>query len=300
MSEPDELFTLRNLFWLGNFQAAINEANKLNRIPAKLQTEKQDFIYRSYLALGQYNLVLGEVKDAATTPISLKAIKLLANYFANPATKEKVLSELSDYSTSDPGALFADKTFAFIYASMCMYDDNIKESLRIISLSNPSGIELKSLTIQIYLRMDRLDLAQGILKSLKSSDEDHVLTMLATAWIHLYTGSAKAQESSYIYDELIDKYGGSAMLLNGLAVSKMHQAQFDEAEQLLQDALTKAPGDADTLANLIVVGNHLQRPADVIARNISQLSAKSPNHPLLASVAVFEGAFDRVSASLKV
>jgi hypothetical protein len=35
--------------------------------------------------------------------------------------------------------------------------------------------------------MDRLDLAQQVLKTLKSSDEDHVLTMLATAWIHLST-----------------------------------------------------------------------------------------------------------------
>lgn len=58
------------------------------------------------------------------------------------------------------------------------------------------------------------------------------------------------------------------MLLNGVAVAKIHQAQYEEAEQLLQEALTKAPGDADTLANLIVVGYHLNRPADVISRNM--------------------------------
>lgn len=32
-----------------------------------------------------------------------------------------------------------------------------------------------------------------------------------------------SKDASYIFEELIDKYGGSAMLLNGLAVSKMHQ-----------------------------------------------------------------------------
>ena len=47
----------------------MNEANKLTRIPAKLQTEKQEFIYRSYLALGQYNLVLNEIKDTSATPL---------------------------------------------------------------------------------------------------------------------------------------------------------------------------------------------------------------------------------------
>jgi hypothetical protein len=35
--------------------------------------------------------------------------------------------------------------------------------------------------------MDRLDLAQQQLKLLKASDEDHVLTNLATAWTQLYT-----------------------------------------------------------------------------------------------------------------
>jgi Flp pilus assembly protein TadD len=52
-------------------------------------------------------------------------------------------------------------------------------------------------------------------------------------------GGSKAQEAAYTYEELIDKYGGSALLLSGLAVAKMHQNQFEEAETLLQEALTK-------------------------------------------------------------
>jgi coatomer protein complex subunit epsilon len=74
--EPDELYTLRNLFWLGNFQLAINEANSLSRIPAALHPERDEFVYRSYLALGQHNIVLSEVKDAPSTPIGSFNIKL--------------------------------------------------------------------------------------------------------------------------------------------------------------------------------------------------------------------------------
>lgn len=47
------------------------------------------------------------------------------------------------------------------------------------------------------------------------------------------------QEAAYIYDELIDKYGSSPVLLNGLAVSKMHLAQWEEAETALKEAITK-------------------------------------------------------------
>ena len=44
----------------------------------------------------------------------------------------------------------------------------------------------------------------------------------------------------------------------------MHQQQYDEAESYLQEALTKAPSDPDSLANLIVasqVGPILTLPA---------------------------------------
>ena len=48
-----------------------------------------------------------------------------------------------------------------------------------------------------------------------------------------------AQDASYIYEELIDKYGGSPLLLNGLAVAKMQQGLFEEAETFLQQDLLK-------------------------------------------------------------
>lgn len=61
MSEPDDLFTLRNHFWLGSYQLAIAEGSGLGRLPEALRVERDEFIYRSYLALGQFSIVLGEV-----------------------------------------------------------------------------------------------------------------------------------------------------------------------------------------------------------------------------------------------
>lgn len=62
MSEPDDLFTLRNHFWLGSYQLAIAEGSGLSRLPENLRIERDEFIYRSYIALGQYSVVLGEVR----------------------------------------------------------------------------------------------------------------------------------------------------------------------------------------------------------------------------------------------
>lgn len=65
MSEPDDLFTLRNHFWLGSYQLAIAEGSGLGRLPDSLRIERDEFIYRSYVALGQYSIVLNEVRVGA-------------------------------------------------------------------------------------------------------------------------------------------------------------------------------------------------------------------------------------------
>lgn len=42
----DELYTLRNRYWLGNFQLAIIEGNNLNRLSDELKVERDEFVYR--------------------------------------------------------------------------------------------------------------------------------------------------------------------------------------------------------------------------------------------------------------
>lgn len=43
-----------------------------------------------------------------------------------------------------------------------------------------------ALLVQLYLKIDRVDLAQKLVKSMKAVDEDSVLTMLSNAWTTLY------------------------------------------------------------------------------------------------------------------
>jgi hypothetical protein len=100
-------------------------------------------------------------------------------------------------------------------------------------------------------------------------------------------------DASNIYDDLSEKYGASIMLTVGLAVSKMHQGLWEEAETHLQQALTKVSfisssilifpsllqdsSNPDSLANMITVSYHLERPAEVINRMIRSLIFSSFN-----------------------
>jgi hypothetical protein len=50
-------------------QQAVNEANGLNRLPAALVSEKEEYVFRCYLAQGQYRIISSEIKDKPTKSI---------------------------------------------------------------------------------------------------------------------------------------------------------------------------------------------------------------------------------------
>ncbi len=60
MTEPDELYTLRAQYWLGHYQMALDEAKSIMRRPMSpaLKQEREEFVQRCYIALGQYEKVI--------------------------------------------------------------------------------------------------------------------------------------------------------------------------------------------------------------------------------------------------
>lgn len=294
MAESEELFTVRTYFWIGNYQGAINEANGMTKLKPPVAAEKDEWVYRCYIGLGQYGVVIGEVNDSSATPVGKRALRLLAAYYDNYETKENVFSKLQEWLSD--AAFNQNRTVRMVAATIYLNEDNHKDAFKI--LKDPTNLEHHAMLVELYLKMFRSDLAEKQLKVMKGIDEDAVLTMLATAQVNLAPNSTKIQDAIYIYEELIDKYGGTLFLLNGIAVAKMQMGLFEEAESALQDSLTKNTSDADTIANLIIVSHHLDRPQEVINRYMNQLRAKAPWHDLVSSVDNFNQSFDRVAATL--
>ncbi|KAL2341612.1 hypothetical protein Fmac_009552 [Flemingia macrophylla] len=285
MATPDHLFNLRNNFYLGAYQAAIN-SSEVSNLSQDDAVERESLVHRCYIALGQLQFVISEINDSAPTP--LQAVKLLALYFSSPDNKESAIASLKDW-LADP-AIGSNATLRLVAGLVFLHENDFNEALK---YTNAGGtMELHALNVQIFIKMHRSDYAERQLRIMQQIDEDHTLTQLANAWLDLAVGGAKIQEAYLIFQDLSERYQSTSLLLNGKAVCCMHMGNFDEAETLLVEALNKARDarDPETLANLVVCCLHLGKPSN---KSFSQLKLSHPDHVLVKRVSSAEESFDR-------
>lgn len=288
MAAPDHLFNLRNNFYLGAYQAAINNSDLPNLSPDDA-VERDCIVYRSYIALGSYQLVISEIDDSAAT--ALQAVKLLALYLSSPDNKESTISSLKEWLVDS--AIGSNSTLRLIAGSIFMHEEDFNEALK---HTNAGGtMELHALNVQIFLKMHRSDYAERQLRIMQQTDEDHTLTQLANAWLNLAVGGSKIQEAYLIFQDFSEKYPMTGLILNGKAVACMQMGQFDEAETLLLEALNKDAKDPETLANLVVCSLHLGKSS---SRYLSQLKLSSPDHILVKRASSAEDNFERAVATV--
>ena len=74
----DDLWSVKNAFYLGCHQQAISEALSAGGLAEPSQTLSKYYMYRAYVEQAQYRMVLDEVQHDA--PPALQAVKLLASY----------------------------------------------------------------------------------------------------------------------------------------------------------------------------------------------------------------------------
>jgi len=287
MADSDVLFELRNYFVLGNYQAAINEGNNTHPRNEKDKLEKDSYVYRSYIAQGNYKIVLDEIQNSA--PPALQAIRLLATYLSSDNNKDVALVTIKQWLAD--GLATNNQIFQLVAGIIYFHEQNFEEAMKCLHQTN--SVEGLGLLVQTYLRIDRVDLAEKELKVMNSIDEDATATQLATAWVFTALGAEKLQEAFFIFKELADKYGTCVQLLNGQAVCNISLKKFEAAEALLLEALEKSPKDADTISNLIACYLHMKKPAEIVNRYVNQLKTGSPNHPWVLGVKTAEESFER-------
>jgi len=288
MADTDILFDVRNNFLLGNYQGCINEANNVNPRSDRDRVERDTYVYRSYIAQGNYQIVLDEVESAAHP--SLQAVKLLATYLSSESNKEIAMVTVKEWMGDGESA--NNPHLQLVAGTIYLHEQLYEDAMRVLHQS--SSLEGSALMIQTYLKIDRLDLAEKELLNMRKQDEDATATQLATAWIYTLGGD-KVQDGFYIFKELADKYGATSTLLNGLAVCSLHMKKFEQAEQFLMDAIEKNSKDAETLTNIITCYLQLKKAPEQVNRYINQLKTGSPHHAWVVGLKNAEESFDRAS-----
>ncbi|KAG0162232.1 hypothetical protein DFQ28_001220 [Apophysomyces sp. BC1034] len=296
MDEESILFGIRNLFALGNYQSVINDvssAKGLYSVEAKL--EAQAYLYRSYIAQGKCNLVITDIGNDVEAP--LKAVKLLALY-----TQAKQKDQASDEIIQQCHALFEEganrvhPTIQAVIATVLVKDGRLEDALKVLHVRTKK-LECVALAVQIYLQMDRLDLARNEVSHAKAWAEDALLLQMMEGWVDLRVGGEKYQEAFYIYEEFGQSSTAQTIkVLNGQAAANLTLGRYPEAESLLLEALTKNSDDPDTLVNMVVCATLTSKPADVLNRYVNQLREVAPQHPFLQDLDLKSSYFDRAAA----
>lgn len=152
-----------------------------------------------------------------------------------------------------------------------------------------------AMMLQLYLLLDRVDLAKKELKRMQEIDDEAIVTQLSQAWINLYVGGDKFQEAYFIYQELYDKYGPTSLLLNGIAAANISQNKYDDVENILQEAIEKDKNSPETLINLIHVTYQLGKPQEIPSRYLTKLKSSHSQHPFVKEYQAKEKEFERLT-----
>jgi len=288
-SSESDLFELKNFFVLGKYQAAINEGSSLgSSLEEGDRIERDVYIYRSYIGQGKYRLVTDEIKDSRA-PTSLQAVKLLATYLSSE-DKEIALATLKEWLGD--GVAANNPILQLVAATIYTQEEKYEEAMRCVYQAN--SLEGLAMLVQLYLRINRVDLADKELKGMQKIDEDATITQLTQVWVLIAQGGEGLNEALATLRDLTNKFGASGTLFNLMGVCSLHLKQFSEAEKYFQQALEKNPSDVDTMINLIACHQH-QGKTETVGREINQLRAIAPKHPWLRQLTKVEDDFEKIA-----
>jgi len=297
MADIDQLYETRNLFLVGAYQGAINSGLSLGNLPERAQVERDVLIYRAYIAKGDHAVVLNEIKDNAAN--QLQAVRCLATYMGSD--QDLALATIKEW-LSEPH-LASDDTLQLVAGTIYFIQGDYDEVLRTMHRTN--SLEGRALLVQTYIQISRANLAKKELDIMRTLDEDATITQLATASVNIALGGEdNIGQALTIYSELIEKWNPTPLLLNGVASCHLHQIEkkdsLKQAERVLLQALEKNASDPETLVNLIVCYQHLNKPAETINRYLSQLKSRASSHPWVKVLQMKEDSFDRLTAKFSL
>jgi hypothetical protein len=294
---------LRTSYHIGFFDEVLKEADEL-----KGSTNENVNIFRLRALLEkQPDQVVRSIPNRSTT--SLLAIKQLAQYRTSSQEGKALVLETLEQWLADE-SMRENTTLQLVATEIYIQEDNFRAALPLVH-GDRDNLDKMAMAVHIFLKLDRVDLAQRTLTQMQIVEDDDCLTVLAGAAIAVAEGDdAKLEAASLNLEELVERHGPSLVIYNALAACKMASRKFPQAFNYLKNARDAAkrmniPTPAETLVNTTVCLQHMNtsqlssklKKNDLIARVTLELETSHPNHPWFTTRSEFDEMFTKCASS---
>ncbi|KAG7096396.1 hypothetical protein E1B28_003839 [Marasmius oreades] len=262
---------------------------------------------RSHIALHDSKSAL-KLVPSNTHNVAFRAVASLARYVAaqGESTKEASLEELRDLSVEIEGddveATPREKASVRVIAGTAFaMAGEVEEALETLG-TDTEDLEAVAVIVQIYLSINRPDLAKREYERSKRWAEDDLLLQLIESNIGLVTGKDGYSNTLSFYTEQLGNPSlTSPHILTARGVTRILRNEIPEAKSDLEESMEQQQqNDAESLAAYIVacgLGPSKKGEAD---EHWLRLQTEHPTHPLVLDMAQKSALFDEAVSKFVV
>ncbi|KDQ20326.1 hypothetical protein BOTBODRAFT_27750 [Botryobasidium botryosum FD-172 SS1] len=298
--DSDSLFHLKSQFYLGAYQSVVANPAPSTDSPEYLPTIL--YIARSYIALSDPAKALSLLPSASTEP-AIRAVRALATYVQDKAAEmetESVLEELRDLCLEIDGEVGVEcvDVVKVAAATAFIQEEELEEALTTLGAgTGAKEPECAALTVQIYLSINRPDLAKKEYEAAKRHADDSLLIQLIEAAIGAVAGGPQLRTAYHIYAEQAAAPGSStnAAINAAKGVAQLLRGNVAEAQGDFSEALRVDPRNAEALVGAGVAADLSGRRGEG-DKYITTLREAHPTHPLVIDLDEKVDAFDEAAS----
>ncbi|THV05524.1 coatomer complex protein [Dendrothele bispora CBS 962.96] len=299
-----ELYHTKQQFILGAYQSVINLAlpdpSSSDYIPTLL------YQARSHIALHNPKAAIDIIPEDNAN-VALKAVVALARYIdaAGSSETDNLLEEMRDLSVEiegdDAESTESDKAYVRVLAGTAFAcAGEVEEALETLG-ADTEDLEAVAVIVQIYLSINRPDLAKKEYERSKRWAEDDLLLQLIESNIGLITGKDGYSNTNSFYTEQLGNPSlTSPHILTARGVTRILRNEIPEAKSDLEESLQQQKNDAETLAAYVVATGLGPAKKDESEESWTRLLNEHSTHPLVVEVSGKADLFDEAASKFVV